>query len=344
MTGAEIIQFGLIGGLCFYATITDLKRGQISNKLLALFLAMGIVIDLIYYYANAFLLQTFVINVGLMIIASLLLYFTHIWAAGDSKLVIVISILYPVRFTISNSGFLLEVLIPAYAFVCSFVFLIADSVYQTVRRKESLSVETILLKVKKNIWSYLASCIYVLTFLKIEILIENNYDMKLGLWKILLNISFLAIISAVRVLKNKYVVFFVAVVSISVSAISGIWEINLQRIGYYALVVLLMIIKSYIEQYNYEDIDVNELKPGQILSMGSSIVINQYKMDNLPNISTEDMRSRLTDTEVDAVKLLAERKKDLKYITIVRKIPFAIFISIGTIVFFVIGLNNVFSS
>ena len=56
------------------------------------------------------------------------------------------------------------------------------------------------------------------------------------------------------------------------------------------------------------------------------------------------MRSRLTDAEVAVVKELAKKKKDLRIITIVRKIPFAIFVSIGTIVFFIVGLYNVYLS
>ena len=344
MAGAEIIQICLVAFLCVYATITDIKRGQISNKLIMVFLIIGALIDFVFYKANSFLIQTFLINVAIMIIVSLLLYLTHIWAAGDSKLVIAISILYPIRFTISNAGFLLEVLIPAYAFVFSFLFLIGDSIYQTIKRKESLSINEIIAKVKRNIWSYLASCIYVLTFLKAEILLENFYDLKLGYWKILLNICLLAIISSVKILKNRYVVIGVGATSIVLSLISGVWEINLQRLGYYALVVILMIVKSYIEQYNYEEINVNDLKKGQILSTGSSILINRYKAENLPGISTEDMRSRLTDAEVAVVKELAKKKKDLRIITIVRKIPFAIFVSIGTIVFFIVGLYNVYLS
>ena len=338
MAGAEIIQICLVAFLCVYATITDLKRGKISNKLIIVFLIIGALIDFVFYKANSFLIQTFLINVAIMVIVSLLLYLAHIWAAGD------ISILYPIRFTISNAGFLLEVLIPAYAFVFSFLFLIGDSIYQTIKRKESLSINEIIAKVKRNIWSYLASCIYVLTFLKVEILLENFYDLKLGYWKILLNICLLAIISSVKILKNRFVVIGVGTASIVLSLISGVWEMNLQRLGYYTLVVILMIIKSYIEQYNYEEINVNDLKKGQILSTGSSILINRYKAENLPGISTEDMRSRLTDVEVNVVKELAKKKKDLRIITIVRKIPFAIFISIGTIVFFIVGMYNVYLS
>ena len=38
MAGAEIIQICLVAFLCVYATITDLKRGKISNKLIIVFL------------------------------------------------------------------------------------------------------------------------------------------------------------------------------------------------------------------------------------------------------------------------------------------------------------------
>ena len=53
---------------------------------------------------------------------------------------------------------------------------------------------------------------------------------------------------------------------------------------------------------------------------------------------SEDMACRLTTEEVVAVHKWYKRKKALNTITIVRKIPFAIFIAMGYGLFILLGL------
>jgi preflagellin peptidase FlaK len=48
----------------------------------------------------------------------------------------------------------------------------------------------------------------------------------------------------------------------------------------------------------------------------------------LPGVSTEDLKSRLSSDEIESIKIWA-KATHTKKLTIVKKIPFAIFISIG---------------
>ncbi|WP_242826906.1 hypothetical protein [Butyrivibrio sp. MC2013] len=102
-----------------------------------------------------------------------------------------------------------------------------------------------------------------------------------------------------------------------------------------------MIIKIIISEYNYTTIPTSEVKKGMIISSFSSIVMSNSKIKGLPQISHEDMRSRLTQEEADAIIQWGKTKGSLKTIQIVRKMPFAIFIFLGLLIYSTIwGISN----
>jgi preflagellin peptidase FlaK len=91
-----------------------------------------------------------------------------------------------------------------------------------------------------------------------------------------------------------------------------------------------------ISEYNYKTIPTSEVKKGMILSSFSTVFMSKSKITDLPDISHEDMRSRLTKGEADAVVRWGNSKNGLKEVQIVRKIPYAIFIFIGLITYSII--------
>ena len=48
----------------------------------------------------------------------------------------------------------------------------------------------------------------------------------------------------------------------------------------------------------------------------------------LPQISTEELKRRITDDEIESIKRWAKSRK-IEYVSIVKKIPFAIFLELG---------------
>ena len=96
----------------------------------------------------------------------------------------------------------------------------------------------------------------------------------------------------------------------------------------YLVVVVFLILKLFVEQYNYEEIDIAQLKAGDILSTNDSLrvaALNDVPLD----ISDESLKSRLSEekvTEIINSKYIMNR---INRVSIVKKIPFAIFISIG---------------
>ncbi|MDO5445842.1 MAG: hypothetical protein Q4F31_09525, partial [Eubacteriales bacterium] len=103
--------------------------------------------------------------------------------------------------------------------------------------------------------------------------------------------------------------------------------------GMYVVVILLVLFRSFADKYNYKTIPVSDLRPGMILSMGSILLFAKSRVKGLPAFSTEDLKSRLSAEEVDSINRWSQTTNGQEAIVIVRKIPFALFIGVGTLLF-----------
>ena len=119
-----------------------------------------------------------------------------------------------------------------------------------------------------------------------------------------------------------------------------IFGLTLYSINFKMLIIVLiiLIIRNISEKYNYEEINIEDLKPRMILSFGSVLKFYGSKVKGLPQTTTETTDSRLTKEEVESIKRWSKSKKGQKKIVIVRHMPFAPFILAGEILFFVLRL------
>lgn len=334
----KYIMLFLLFILCIYATISDIKFSIIRNKFLLFFAINGIILDIIYYVHYPYFISIFLFNITLMVVSSVILYFTHIWAAGDSKLLIVIGLFIPSNFTIYDEYLYYEIMIPVYSFAISFIYLIIDTLYLYLIKKKRISITDIYKQFKQSIALLIINSIYILTILKIEELVKITFNVSFGIFQWIFNILLLILISGQKFFYNKYCVFVVTLSSIIFSFISDIWMVNLNRVIYYIIIVFFIFIKIIINKYNYEEIDINDLKSGMILSTVSTFLFCSSKVKGLPDISTEDLKSRLNNDEIDAIKKWSNSKFGRKKLQIVRKIPFAIFISLGVLIYLFVGV------
>jgi preflagellin peptidase FlaK len=335
----EIILLLLIILTCLYASITDIKYSVILNRYLIAVATMGVIIDVIYYLKYSYLLPIFIFNFALAIVSSIILYASHIWAAGDSKLLIVLGLLIPARYTIYDNGYLFEILIPIYAFAVSFVYLIIDTAYMQIKTKRSLPIDNIKKQFKSYINRLIINCIYIITIVKIENVLLGKFGItSLGVFQVVINIFILILISNIQLLHKKTSIICTVIVSIIISAVTGNWMVSLSRIGYYVVVALFILIRIVVSEYNYAEISIDNLKTGMILSTYTTLLFAESKVKGLPKISKEDLRSRLTAEEVEAIKRWQKSKYGQGKVTIVKKVPFAIFITIGLMIYMVLGV------
>ena len=121
----ETLLISIIGILGFYVTVTDIKHGIIQNKRLLQAGIIGFFINIVYYSRFAYgFLQVYISNLIIMSILAVALYMIHFWAAGDSKLLIVLIFLFPARF----DDFGKQVIAPGiYGFILIFLLTILPS-------------------------------------------------------------------------------------------------------------------------------------------------------------------------------------------------------------------------
>ena len=108
------------------------------------------------------------------------------------------------------------------------------------------------------------------------------------------------------------------------------------RLLYYAISFFYVVFQIFIAEFNYQEIKTEDVRSGMILSMGTSMNFLRSRVKGLPGVSFEDMRSRITIDEADAIRRWGKSKNGSDKVVIVRKVPFALFISIGCMMYLLI--------
>ena len=324
--------------LCLITSITDIRENRISNKLLLVFGIIGICLNIAQYIFKTHIIwNVFFVNLTLVIVFSLLLYIFHIWAAGDSKLLIAMGLLLPANYSIIDHRLIpWSVIVVALSFIISFLYLMAESLWLFFKDRTSFSFRNVKKNVRTFLIAYVRNIVYISFALKLENYFakewfENHAVVMLGI-----NISIILLVSSLEITKKWISLLVVLALSIIFSLYSGEWFMDISRIKYYALVIIIMLIRVMISEYNYKTIPTTDVKKGMILSSFSTIFMSKSKIPDLPDISHEDMRSRLTQQEANAVVKWGDSKGGLKEVQIVRKIPYAIFIFIGLVIYSVV--------
>lgn len=320
------------------SSITDIKYGKIYNKNIFIIILFALILNCIEWIAfdkSYSLLQ--IENIMICIFISLVLYFSHVWAGGDAKLMIAVSMLVPYTLypQVSYSNFCL-VYVLAFSFVFSYLFLFVDTVICIFKNRIKFS--KLKAKINSSILNWVSCVIYILFFdqiiTKLLCKIINDYTWIL----FIINICIILIVSGTKVLKSKIIILALFVSSIVLKLLFNQPILNKQMIINYTVALLFIVLRALIDEYNYEMVKVSELKPGMILSTAAVITFLNSKVKGLPKRTTEDLRSRLTEDEIKSIILWSKSKHGVDSVQIVKKIPFAVFISLGTVSFIVLGV------
>ncbi|WP_165444084.1 prepilin peptidase [Lachnoclostridium sp. Marseille-P6806] len=324
--------------VCLYASYTDIRYGLIKNAIIFPFAVIGIFIDT-FYYIKIFPtgVRAFLLNVITMLIFSFILYMTHIWAAGDSKLLILISILIPIRITVIENGYYYGFMIVVYAFAFAFFYLIGDTIRGLIKIKGHVSGEKIWNQFKQYIKRLVINSIYILTLSKLERYIFMKQGFMNMYIQIIINICVLLLIVRIPLFQKIYILGPVSIASFGFSYFTGLWMLGKDRAIYYCIVAIFLLLEILMGEFNYEMIPTDSVKKGMILSRFTTITFTVSRIKGLPAVSTEDLRSRLTEEEAKAVLKWGKSKMGAERVQVVRKVPFAIFITLGTAMFMIVS-------
>ncbi len=329
----EMISLCAMAYLCIICTKSDLCTGYIYNKDLVVFFIVALVIDVLYYgffMRNLFI--DFSINILLVGLVSLYLFFTHSFAGGDCKMMIVASLLLPARYywKFGNTDITL-IFAMGFALFAGYCYLLGNSLHAILKKRVKITFDYMKNSILNFFKSYIFATIYIFFFNSI-IIIFSNYVIDINIWMIRGICLVIAwCIGRFPVFRKRVVFIPVVCMVIAILMTTKSHPVFL-NVGNYILVLLLLFCQMTIRTTIYEKVQISQLKKGMILTTFSSVLMQKSITKGLPGVSTEDLRSRLTENQISSIKIWAQATHT-DSLMIVKKIPFAIFISIGFLLY-----------
>lgn len=335
-----IVKLILVVTLCIFCSLSDLIRNIIPNRVLFSYFFVGVSINVFCWIKESYFWEQLV-GIGLLWSISVILYVFHIWAAGDCKLLMVLAILIPYETYIKSFSPLFSlILVVVFSFALSYIYLIVDSVYHSIKRKKIISKSNLIAGTKTFLIRYISNLSYITMIDLIIRLVFPNFFTRFWILIAAINICTILLLRTIKLISlyNKYIVPCLIVICLILKIVSGVQAITVSMMIHYLIVLAAMLLRLLISEYNYEEINTSDVRKGMILSMSDTMLFVNSKIKGLPMLSTEDLRSRLTDEEANSVVKWGKSKLGKKTVKIVKKTPFAIFISLGVIIFVALGV------
>lgn len=327
------------------ATITDFREKKIYNKTII----YGVIVSFILYIVmwkqiDMELIKNYVINLSISILISFLFFYFKIWAAGDAKLFIAMIIMIPFElYEVDLSNIFPGIYLLIIIFSIAFLYVVMETIFLWAKDSEKFQkLKTIKFNIKTiKDWleKYFMGYFIILLINNIIYLLFPTFQEKNGALMLVCNM--LILIFIYRIIQNKKQTIIVTTISIIFNIIYyiimkfNIYQINIKM---FIIVISIMIFRDISEKYNYECIKIENLKPRMILSYGSVLKFYSSRIKGLPKHTTETTDSRLTNDEVNSIKRWSKSSKGDDSIVVVRHMPFAPFMLIGEIIFWVLHL------
>jgi preflagellin peptidase FlaK len=333
MTLIEGSLIVLLAGIAIIASLSDLYKGRISNWLLLFGLAVGCILNAIYYWIFADnLIWNYLINLSLVTVMSVLFYGFHVWSAGDSKFSILLVFLFPARlYNLDQKILAPAIAIFIFIFSIGFLYVVVESVVLGLKRRDLFHFGGFHIKLKRFFKRYfvIASVLFICSqsiFFLFPAFYEDNH----------LLILFFNLFIILLLQDQKWPEHTAVVVGLTGACVILLLLLRTQiAINWwlYLIVGLVILTRMFSEKYNYEVIATSTVRPGMILSFNTVVRFQPSRVQGLPLHTTEDLRSRLSEEDVQAILRWEKSKFGEGSIVIVRKLPFAIIISAGMVLF-----------
>ena len=333
---ANILLTVLLCSICIY---TDYKNGLIYNIILLIFgIPILITNGLSLYFNPPYSYVEYVFHVILAIFISVVLYCAKIWAGGDLKLYIIIILGMPASIVLKqviNIHYIY--IIPMLAFSLGYIYLIIESIIHMILVKSS--IKKLFSNSVKNIFNYFKMYVCILFFNHIiTFIFEGILNLHLYLWlQVFINFVFVTLINKYELVKNKMIFITVLISDIILGIFNISMFIDSKVYITFFLIFFLITTRTLIREYNYKEIKYDDLKKGMILSMQSSICLVNEKQLNYSKISDESLGARLSQEEVDDICDFCSKNTVYSKLYIVRKIPFALFLSVAALIVIIGG-------
>lgn len=320
---------------------TDITRGIISNKVVFYSLVCATLTNVVYYaiFAGQYL-YSFCMNAGVLCFVAIALYALKIWGGGDSKLLFVIALTIPGRFyNLSGYSNNTSVLIVAFSFLVAFLVIVSHSLYLGINEGSLFSFPRKKIDIKRLGLSYFMMVSIVQLINIIITIFFSDYIMQN--WIVLQMINCFLVLFLISVQSRISDMQLLAITLFSAISIYGLCfskNVSLYNGVNWKLIpltIFIIALRLLISKYCYRQIPTDEVKAGQILAASTIMLFQFSKVKGLPQGVSEDLNSKITEQEAASIKRWKDSKYGQEKILVVRKIPFAIYIAIGTALFLV---------
>lgn len=324
------------------SSITDIKYGKVYNRNLGFIITISfpiVVLNFLRY--DSTLRMDFLVNLIICMVLSLLLYKYRIWAAGDAKLMSTIVLLLPYDGT--NFFTLIKfhgIYLFSLTFTLAYLYVIFDSIYHSIKNVEVIRDRFKTMEISKiKVGIFLLKWIFGITLGSFTYMMISKLFLAFQLPNYIIYIIVFFVISGVYSFigsnKNKNTIYLIAGILLFIWGLffHGFNLIASTWLNSFVIVIVVMIIKFFTDIFNYEEIKLESLKSGIVLSLESCLVLNSF---GLSVFTDETTRSRLNKEETKQI-IECGVKRNISTIKAVRLMPFSIFIFLGIILYLIIG-------
>ena len=321
-----LVYFVLVLFIAGLGAFTDISSGCVRNKHLIVALVLWVMLavtEAFLFHSSPVNILSITLNAILSVVTAIIFYITDIWAPGDCKLYIVISLIFPMQAYVVREGNIFPALdFVVYAFAVGYVFLLTTTLTRKTAKKINLRPNFSL----KHYFSILANA-GTISFL--NVLLNTCAPEFFYANQVLCVLSFATLTFILQKKANtaKKIIGFTGIVYILIQSIlSGSWISTCMSL------TVSLIVASIIEYISrrgrantYREISGDEVRPGMILSLSSLWAMRKCTDPELPTTTTENRRLRLTQRQAEAVKTWCGNAHS--NIMIVEMMPFAPFIA-----------------
>lgn len=324
--GLLLLVMAVVGALC---AVQDIRKSIVPNC----WIAAGIMIAAVLQTIDQLLFAReygawWLANMAVGDALAILMYAAGLWAAGDAKLFLLMYLCVPSRLIEPRT--LSCVVIPyCFIFIPAVVWLIADSVYLTLRHAErfgaarlsacdGLNMLAVMLEV--TVWQAVFYGVFP-TFWEENALLASALMMACAY-----------ACAGIELFQKRVVIVLHGAVLVLLNVL-GKWRFSPAPWWMYLLTVLSLLFTQWASGYNYRRIPTAEVKRGTILSAGTVIGFRVSNVKNLPQNAQESMKAKLTEEEAQAVRRWEKSRHGQPTVVVVRKLPFAILINVGFLLF-----------
>lgn len=357
-----VTSISLLFFLGILTSITDIIYFKIFNKHLFLISICALILILFYYFYPLIikekidynLIVKYAINLIIGLFISVIFYSLKIWAAGDSKLFSLFLLLIPYKLFSNKSNIIFPgINILVLIFSLAFIYVIFESIYlffkgikssgkdfkNIINFLKKINSMKIIVFILRYIFAYLFSnLVFGLLEHFFPYLYNNNY--------LLIMLVFIFVLMGIlKIMGNKIYIYSIFVFSlVAFYVLNLIINFNFQNVFTFDYKILLIIlslilIRFLVSKYNYLVIPSNDVKEKMILSLEAILEFRNSRIKGLPQYTDESTSFRLSEEEVNIIKKWGISKKGQQTIKIVRHLPFAPFIFLGTLLYILIIYN-----